>query len=52
MALAAWFMGLVVLIWALGAEVRAGVAFEVDHPAAPSVQLGQQHVAQLFQEKL
>ena len=49
---AAWIVVTALIILAAGAEARADVTFNVEHPAAASIQLGEQHVAQLFQEKL
>jgi len=40
------------VIWASGADVEAGVTFDVEHSGATAVQLEQQHVAQLIQGKL
>jgi len=52
LTLAALIVGTALIIWAAGADARADVTFNVEHPAAASVQLEQQHVAQLIQEKL
>jgi hypothetical protein len=49
---AAWIVGTAFIIWAAGAEARADVTFNVEHPSAASIQMEEQHVAQLFQEKL
>lgn len=48
---AGWIFGAVLLL-ATGPAAQADVAFDLEHPAAASVQLQQQHLAQLFQEKL
>jgi|GEM_PF-3593334 len=42
----------VTLALAIGSIARADGAFGLDHPVAASVQLQQQHLVQLFQEKL
>ena len=51
MNILAW-ISVAALLGIFGSAARAGVAFDVDHPAATSIQLQQQRLVQLFQEKL